>query len=338
MASSWVPLMERSEAPGVVPVRLGNDAVDAYLRFVWARARHNTLLAVGFDLKVFFTVVAKDPAQVTTADVLSFIETQRRPVRGDNVVRLEDGEAGLSARTIRRRISSVSGLFEYLTAIEVVAKNPVPRGLGTRSNQRRGVPLIRSPRTLPRILDPAEVDALMVSLRTWRDRAMIQAMLLGGLRRCEVLGLGLSDINAGERRVFIADGKGGHQRITPISSRFFETLAIYLNGERPDTDTDTGRVFVVLKGRNRGRPLTAAGLDQVMRGARGRAGLSHGSCHELRHTCLTRLREAGMALEAVQAQAGHRSIETTRLYLHLADQWLADEYHRATWAIEESDS
>lgn len=336
MTLSWVPCMERSEVAGVLPVRLGHDVVDSYLRFVWARARHNTLLAVAFDLKVFFTVVAKDPSEVTTADVLGFIETQRRPVRGDNVVRFEDGEAGLSARTIRRRISSVSGLFEYLTAVEVVSKNPVLRGLGTRSNRRRGVPLIRSPRTLPRVLDPGEVDALMASLRTWRDRAMIQAMVLGGLRRCEVLGLALGDINAGERRVFIADGKGGHQRITPISSRFFETLATYLSSERPDTDTD--RVFVVLKGPNRGQPLSPAGLDQVLRGARRRAGLAHATCHELRHTCLTRLREAGMALEAVQAQAGHRSIETTRIYLHLADAWLAEQYHQATWSIEEHGS
>ena len=173
-------------------------------------------------------MVAKDPTEVTVADVLGFIETQRRPTRGDNVVRLEDGEAGLSARTIRRRLSSVSGLFEYLVATEVVAKNPVPRGLGPRTNRRRGVPLVRSPRTLPRILNPGEVDALIGALRTWRDRAMIEAMLLGGLRRCEVLGLGLGDVNAGERQVFIADGKGGHQRITPISSRFFETLAIGL--------------------------------------------------------------------------------------------------------------
>jgi site-specific recombinase XerD len=49
----------------------------------------------------------------------------------------------------------------------------------------------------------------------------------------------------------------------------------------------------------------------------------------LRHTCLTRLREAGMALEAVQAQAGHRSIESTRIYLQLSNGWLASEYHRA---------
>jgi len=49
--------------------------------------------------------------------------------------------------------------------------------------------LIRAPRTLPRIVDPAAIDAFTAALRTQRDRAMIDAMLLGGLRRCEVLGL-----------------------------------------------------------------------------------------------------------------------------------------------------
>jgi integrase/recombinase XerD len=56
-----------------------------------------------------------------------------------------------------------------------------------------------------------------------------------------------------------------------------------------------------------------------MAGARRRAGLTHGTCHELRHTCLTRLRKAGMTLEAVQAQAGRASIDSTRIYLHLGD-------------------
>lgn len=52
------------------------------------------------------------------------------------------------------------------------------------------------------------------------------------------------------------------------------------------------------------------------------------------HTCFTRLREAGMAIEAIQAQAGHRSISSTRVYLHLSVDWLADEYRRAIEAIE----
>jgi site-specific recombinase XerD len=197
----------------------------------------------------------------------------------------------------------------------------------------RGVPLLRTPRTLPRVLSPSEVDALLAALRTHRDRAMVLAMLLGGLRRCEVLGLRMPDVHAGERRLFVAEGKGGHQRIVPVSNRFFAALADYLSQERPE-ETESERVFVVLRGPTRGRALTAAGADQVLAGARQRAGLEHATCHQLRHTCLTRLREAGMALEAVQAQAGHRSIESTRIYLHLANGWLAEQYARAVTAIE----
>ena len=80
--------------------------------------------------------------------------------------------------------------------------------------------------------------------------------------------------------------------------------------------------------------MTAKGMDVVLSAARRRAGLAHATCHELRHTCLTRLREAGMALEAVQAQAGHRSIESTRVYLHLANDWLAEQYLRASELID----
>ena len=212
----------------------------------------------------------------------------------------------------------------------------MPRGLALRRDRGRavrGVPLIRTPRTLPRVIDPEEANVFLAALRTHRDRAMVEAMLLGGLRRCEVLGLRLVDVHPGEKRVFIAEGKGGHQRIVPISARFFATLASYLDIERP-RDVGTDRVFVVLKGPRRGGPLTAAGLDEIVAGARQRASIDHLTCHQLRHTCFTRLREAGMALEAIQAQAGHRSIESTRIYLHLANDWLAGEYRRASEAID----
>jgi integrase len=283
-------------------------------------------------------LVSKDPSDVTTADVLAFITAQRQPRRGAKVVRIEDGEAGLAARTIKRRLATIAGLYEYLLIRDDsgVARNPVPRGLAMqRVGQRavRSVPLIRTPRTLPRVIDPDQVDRFMGALRTHRDRAMVEAMLLGGLRRCEVLGLRLQDVRPGERRLFIAEGKGGHQRIVPISNRFFRTVADYLHIERPHGST-TDRVFVVLKGPRRGEPLTAAGVDEIVSGACQRAKLLRLTCHQLRHTCFTRLREAGMALEAIQAQAGHRSIESTRMYLHLANDWLASEYRRAAEAIE----
>lgn len=331
--SNFPCLVRSVSSSGEVRFALGDPLVDSYLEFVAGRARPNTLRAIAHDLKVFFAVVDKDPIEVTAADVFDFLADQR----GDRtVIRLADRESKLSARTIARRLSSISGLYAFLIARgdTGVESNPVPRGLSTR---RRGgrtqrVPLVRVPRTLPEILDPVEVDALVGALRTDRDRAMVFAMLLGGLRRCEVLGLRLADIRVADRSLFIANGKGGHQRVVPISNPFFVAVGNYLRHERPATTTDS--VFVALKGPTRGQPLSAEGVDVILRGARQRAGLTRATCHQLRHTCLTRLREAGMALEAVQAQAGHVSIESTRVYLHLTNDWLANEYRRAADLIE----
>ena len=62
---------------------------------------------------------------------------------------------------------------------------------------------------------------------------MVYAMVLGGLRRCEVLGLRLGDVQVPERSLFIAEGKGGHQRVIPISNTFFAAVGDYLRHERP---------------------------------------------------------------------------------------------------------
>ncbi|MBB3098668.1 site-specific recombinase XerD [Actinoplanes campanulatus] len=335
--SSWscLRLVRSWDAAGGLVVRFGVALLDAYLEFLAVRSRPNTVVAVAYDLKVFFTVVGKAPGRIVAADVLAFVTAQYAGGPAQRLQAVGDG-GGVSARTVRRRLSSVSGLFAFLQARGDVEANPVPRGLPTRRQRQRprqGVPLVRTPRTLPRILQPAQVDALLAALRTHRDRAMCEAMVLGGLRRCEVLGLRLEDLQVAARRVFIAEGKGGHQRQIPVSGRFFASVAAYLDAERP-AGTVTDRLFLVLKGPGRGRPLSAAGLDQILESARQRAGLGKVTCHQLRHTCLTRLREAGMALEAVQAQAGHASIESTRIYLHLADDWLASQYRRAAEAID----
>ena len=84
-------------------------------------------------------------------------------------------------------------------------------------------------------------------------------MLLAGLRRCEVLGLRLRDVNPGEQRLFVASGKGGRERVVSVSGRFFEALGAYLQFERPP-EVSTDACFVVLKGPRRGLPLSAAGL------------------------------------------------------------------------------
>src|SRR5262245_54514992 len=200
--SSFPCLVRVVPGSGQVRYRLGDQLVDRYLEFVAGRCRPNTLRAVAFDLKVFFAVTGKDPVAVTAADVFEFLADQR----GDRtVVRLADRESGLSARTIARRLSSVSGLYAYLVARgdTPVQVNPVPRGLMTRRQggtmRSRMAPLVRVPRTLPRILSPEEADRLVGALRTHRD----QAMLLAGLRRCEVLGLRFADVQVADRRLVV---------------------------------------------------------------------------------------------------------------------------------------
>jgi site-specific recombinase XerC len=183
--SPWVDLgLRRSRtAAGDLVVRFGVPVLDTYLEFLSVRSRPNTVTAVAYDLKVFFMVVGKSPARVVAADVLGFVTAQHTGQPAGRLRGVVDSTAGLSARTVRRRLSSVSGLYAFLQTRGDVSNNPVPRGLPTRRERQRprqGVPLIRTPRTLPRILAPAQVD----------------------------------DVQVAARRVFIAEGKGGHQRVT----------------------------------------------------------------------------------------------------------------------------
>ena len=205
---SFDPCVLPARLPADHVSQLGHPVLERYLLFVASRCRPNTVLATVCDLRAFFAVVAKEPHEAVVADVLGFIHEQRQPHGDGRVVRLADGEAGLSSRTIKRRLSTVSGLFAWMVMLDELATNPVPRGLATRRRPGRGngVPLIRTPRLLPQVLEPTEVNALLAALRRWRDRAMVEAMLLGGLRRCEVLGLRMEDLRPGEGRAARCNG------------------------------------------------------------------------------------------------------------------------------------
>jgi integrase/recombinase XerD len=103
--SAFPCLVRSSSAGGEVRFALGDPLVDSYLAFVAGRSRPNTLRAVAHDLKTFFSVIDKSPVEVVAADVFEFLADQR----GDRtVVRLVDRESGLSARTIARRLSTLS--------------------------------------------------------------------------------------------------------------------------------------------------------------------------------------------------------------------------------------
>jgi integrase/recombinase XerD len=135
----WSPLLRCVVRPGGDRSwRVGHDQIDEFLEFARGRARPATVRACAHDLTVFFSIVEKDPVEVTSRDVLAFVSVQQRPRPGaENVVRISDGGAGLSAATIKRRLAAVSSLFGYLVVRGEVAANPVPRGLPTRKSRHR---------------------------------------------------------------------------------------------------------------------------------------------------------------------------------------------------------
>ncbi len=326
-----MPLTLRREVRDGHLVRLSLDLalVDDYLDFLHCQARPNTWLSYAHDLKVFFNLIDKPVPDVTTADVFRFMQRQLHPPPPNPVA---PPPTGVCTRTLKRRLCAVSNLYQYLLTRgdTPVSRNPVPTSLLLRSQPAgrppRSAPLLRTPQTLPPLVPVAQVQRFLASLTTYRDKAIILLMALGGLRKSEVLAVEASDLDPARGTVLVRQGKGGRQRVCCVSHLFFTVVERYQQEERPLTATPT--LFVVLKGPRRGAPLSVSGLNTIIAHHRQLAHTPDLTCHRLRHTCLTMLREAGMSLEALQQQAGHQNINTTRLYLHLSNQALRDEYFR----------
>lgn len=345
----------RSDGPAGWAV-IGRDGwpvaeVASYLEFLAARAfSPHTVRAYALDMLCFWRwleATGRDVNRVAVTDMLAFIRAeQSRPGPGDrgpNVFRLEDGRnTGMTARTINRRLAAIHGFYEHLqrSQPEAALRNPVPHGqinrswrmprrglLGhTQQHLAHGELQLRTPRRLPRGLDPAEVQHFVGSLRTHRDKAIALLMLYGGLRSCEVLGLGLRDVDIGGRSARVA-GKGGSERVVPLDEDVVRGVHRYVLHERPASSQP--QLFLVSKGPHRGRPLTAAGLRTIFRYHRERAGVPAANAHRLRHTFGTNMAEAGLDAHVLKELMGHRNIDSTQVYVHLSPAHLRRQYDDA---------
>lgn len=306
-----------------------------------------TVRAYAFDLANFAGFLADrslDLGEVAPTDLFDYLDWQQSGrVAGDvKVVALR--RRGPAPATMNRRIAAVRGLFEHLVMSGDRADNPVPaarRSSGLRGQRkgllghaavrsRAGGRLVREPRRLPESLPAEDVAAFFADLGSHRDRAMVLAMVLGGLRAAEVRSLRLADVDMGLRRVRVM-GKGGKERVVPIDDVFFTECAAYLRSERPPR-CRTAECFVVLRGPTRGQAMTEAGLRKMFRTHRARSGAIRVRPHRLRHTYGTELATAGIDLLVLRELMGHASPETTARYVHLSSETLAAEFAAARTA------
>jgi site-specific recombinase XerD len=179
---------------------------------------------------------------------------------------------------------------------------------------------LKQPRRIIQPLSAEQVAKFWASFRTFRDLAVVGLMLLDGLRSCEILAIQLEDLKLADALLHVL-GKGKKQRTLPLPGEILEVLQSYLRLERPLTNSPY--LFVSLKGRRRGQPMTPSGLRSLFRHHRWCSEVRTANPHRFRHTFGADMARAGMSLPALQHLMGHAQIHTTLLYVQLApsDVW-----------------
>ncbi len=151
-------------------------------------------------------------------------------------------------------------------------------------------------------------------------------MLLNHLLRVEeVANLTLAALDLPRSQVFVYEGKGSKDRVVYLSNDAYNALVQYLK-IRPSSRVR--RVFLVEKGRYRGKPVNVRGIQHRMRHYAQKAGLKV-TCHQLRHTMATQLLNADADLVTIQDLLGHTRIKTTQRYCRVSNLKVQRDYHKA---------
>ena len=231
---------------------------------------------------------------------------------------------GISAKSIKRSLSSLRGFLNFLLKKKIIKKNFAD---GVRSP--------KVDKNLPEVLQHSDISLLADSNPTKddyyknkdllnRDTAIFELFYSSGLRLSELSGIKFSNINFAEAILRIT-GKGGKTRLVPIGEKAIKSINIWKDIRDKYLKVDEDYLFIGLNG-NKMSPRNiqlrmnilakASGLEQKL------------YPHKLRHTVATHLLESSGNIRAVQEFLGHANISTTQIYTHLDNQYLMNVYDK----------
>jgi len=274
------------------------------------RSSVHTLRAYAKDLDVF----EKFLGQAAEAGVAALT---RPRLRSYLAYLQEDGK--LHRNTVVRRIESLRSFVTYLLTQGKLDANPMAN-LSTPKVQRR----------LPRFLSEDEVvqllDASVRGSKTLanRDKAILELMYSSGLRRSEVCGLNVGDLDifTGTVRVF---GKGSKERIVPVGRQALRHIKEYVDSRSTEDNRDDSPMFLSVKGRRISDSAVPLILKRWARAANLHKPVTP---HSLRHSFATHLLNRGCDLKSLQEMLGHKNLSTTQVYTHVSLEHLKKVYER----------
>lgn len=228
---------------------------------------------------------------------------------------------GKSSKTIARHIASIRSLHQFLLREKAAEQDPSVH--------------IESPqleRTLPKVLAPEEIEALLEAPKTntpygIRDKAMLELLYATGLRVSELVNLNLPDVHLtmGFVRCY---GKGNKERIVPIGTMATNALKLYIESARGHLINEKKSATEALFLNHHGKRLTRQGFWKILKKLAKEAKIEKElTPHTLRHSFATHLLENGADLRAVQEMLGHADISTTQIYTHVTKTRLKDVYN-----------
>lgn len=234
---------------------------------------------------------------------------------------------GLSPKSIIRHTTTIKEFHRYLVKMEKVNKDVT---LNLESiKQTKKLPTVIKQEEMEKILDINLDNAFK-----YRDKAMLELMYGSGLRVSELVNLTVYSLDM-ENETILIEGKGSKERIVPINIYTKKALIDYLEVRNSLIKVKNGvpdKLFL----NNHGKGITRQGFNLILKNILEKNNLNPNiTPHTLRHTFATDLLNNGADLRTIQELLGHADIVTTRIYTHVVNNKLKDDYIKYNTRNEE---
>lgn len=296
------------------------DSFLVYLKDVKRYSQH-TITAYKEDLNQFLfycgqVELINDYSEITP----KMVRRWEVGLMSGKVDQKEGQRSVFTAKSVRRKLSSLRTFFRYLIRERKMAEDPTDT-----------VAIPRIGKKLPVFVPDYQMDALLDSdeltggFPELRDRLVLLMAYYTGMRRSEIVGLKVDDVDMAARNIKV-NGKGDKQRMVPMMEELAEDARCYLE-KRAEIAGDKHKSFFVT---DKGAPVYDKFIYRLVVKYLGEVtSLSKRSPHVLRHSFATALLNNGACIEAIRELLGHSSLAATQIYTHNSFESLKKVYNQA---------
>lgn len=298
--------------------------IEAFLEMLSAErgARANTLDAYARDLEDARAHVRGTLLDANAAAIEAYVAVL--------------AQRGMSAATMRRRISALRQFYRFLLQENTRADDPTSR-----------LDAPKRSKALPKTLSVEEIERLIDAAENARDKALIELLYGAGLRVSELVSLPLRAAPKPGQDHMIIEGKGGKERLVVLGRPAQAALALHMETReaalpKAEAQREKAKRWLFPSTSAADGKMTRRRVAQILEAAAVKAGISPArvSPHVLRHAFATHLVEGGADLRTVQTLLGHADIATTQIYTHVAEgrlKTLVETKHPLSRNVERDD-